>query len=452
MAINGVKVLILEGSGKIGGGARTSELTLPGFKHDLCSAVHPTGFLSPFWRRLPLAEYGLKWIKPKASVAHPLEGEDAVLLTQSITETAENLGQDKKTWQSLLRPFLRNPEGLIKDILKPPLRMPKHPFLFASYGMKSLLPLDILAKYWLSGQRARALLAGNGAHSIMSLDTLFSSAIALMFSLMGHMVNWPVVAGGSESISRALAGYFKDLGGTIQTSYRIKNMNALPQAKAYLFDTDPVQLANIAGTALPNRYLQRLRKYDFGPGVFKLDWALSSSIPWSDPRCLMASTVHLGGTIEEIILSEKAAWQGRKNEKPFIIVCQQSEFDTGRAPKGKHTGYAYCHVPFDSSLDYTRIIEDQMERFAPGFKDIILARHSTSPRKLYLYNPNFYGGSIAGGAPDISQLFSRPVVKMNPYSTPNKKIFIGSAFSPPGGGAHGMCGYYAARTILKTLG
>ena len=313
------------------------------------------------------------------------------------------------------------------------------------------MPLDLLAKYFLNGHRARALLAGNGAHSIMSLDTLFSSAIALMFSLMGHMVNWPVAAGGSVSISKALAGYFKYLGGTIQTSYEIKNMNALPQAKAYLFDTDPIQLANIAGSALPNRYLRRLRKYDFGPGIFKLDWALSDSIPWSDPRCLMASTVHLGGTIEEIILSEKAVSQGRNNEKPFIIVCQQSEFDTERAPKGKHTGYAYCHVPFESTLDYTRIIEKQMERFAPGFKDIILARHSISPGKLYLYNPNFYGGSIAGGSSDISQLFSRPVVRINPYKTPNDKIFIGSAFSPPGGGVHGMCGYYAARTILKKL-
>ncbi len=450
LARNGVNVLVIEAAKTVGGGTRTASLTLPGFKHDFCSAVHPTGFLSPFWRKLPLEDHGLEWIQPQASVAHPLEGEEAVLLTRNIEETADNLGRDGKAWQRLLKPFLKKPYALLEDTLRP-LGIPKHPILLARYGMKAMLPVTLLAKYQFREHRAKALLAGNGAHSVIALDMMFSSAIALMFAIMGHLVDWPVAKGGSENITKALTGYFKKLGGEIRTSTKITHMNQLPQAKVYLFDTDPFQLADIAESVLPRGYLKRLKRYHFGPGAFKVDWALDGSIPWSDPRCLKASTVHVGGPIEEIAHSEKTIWQGGKTEKPFVMVCQQSEFDPSRAPNGKQTGYAYCHVPFGSDFDFTEIIENQVERFAPGFKDIILRRHSISTKKFYEHNPNYYGGAITGGAANITQLFTRPVARIDPYSTPNPKIFICSSSSPPGGGIHGMCGYYAARAVLKRL-
>ena len=279
----------------------------------------------------------------------------------------------------------------------------------------------------------------------------FSSAIGLMFAVMGHVVNWPVAQGGSGQIANALAGYLKSLGGEIHTNTDIKDFRQLPAAKVYLFDTDPLQLANIAEKELPTSYRKRLQKYRFGPGVFKLDWALSESIPWKDPRILKASTVHVGGRIEEIAASERAAWEGKHTDRPFVMVCQQSEFDRSRAPAGQHTGYAYCHVPHASTIDMTAIIEQQIERFAPGFKSTILARHQTNTQGFASYNRNYVGGAITGGAADIGQLFTRPVARLDPYSTPNPNIFICSASTPPGGGVHGMCGYYAAKRALKRL-
>jgi phytoene dehydrogenase-like protein len=450
LARNGFEVLILEAASTIGGGLRTSPLTLPGFQHDFCSAVHPTGILSPYWKQLPLEKFGLKWICPPASVAHPLDGEPAVILSKSLEETVDSLGKDGKAWKKLISPFLAKAEALISEGLKP-LGIPEHPLLLARFGMKAMLPATLLANLFFKSSRGKALFAGNAGHSILPLSKAFSSAIAMMFSVMAHTENWPVAKGGSQSIANTLMDYFISLGGTIQTNTLITHFDQLPSAKVYLFDTDPYQLASIAEAVLPNGYKRRLRRYNFGPGVFKVDWALNDSIPWKDPNCLKASTVHIGGTMKEIALSEKAAWNGQHVDQPFVMLCQQSEFDPGRAPEGKHTGYAYCHVPNGSDRDMTEIIETQIERFAPGFKDIILARHSTSTKAFQQYNPNYFGGAITGGAADISQLFTRPVARLDPHSTPNPKIFICSASTPPGGGVHGMCGYYAAKSALKRL-
>ncbi len=450
LARNEKKVLIIEAADTIGGGMRTTSLTLPGFSHDFCSAVHPTGILSPYWTQLPLGEFGLEWITPPASVAHPLDNQPAVILTQSLEETAENLGADAKAWKNMLLPFLKNPQGLIKDGLKP-LGIPENLFLMARFGMKAMFPATTLANLLFKEERAKALLAGCSAHSILPLDKPFSAAIGLMFALMGHVVNWPVAKGGSVAIANALGDYFKSLGGEIQTGLKITNMNQLPESKVILFDTDPHQLAAIAKEHLTPSYIRRLQKYNYGPATFKVDWALNESIPWKDKRCMLASTVHVGGTIEEINHSEKSAWNGKHTDKPFVMLCQQSEFDNSRAPSGKQTGYAYCHVPNGSDVDMTEAIESQIERFAPGFKDIILAKHITTTKAFTLYNGNYVGGAITGGAADITQLFTRPVARLDPYSTPNPKLFLCSASTPPGGGVHGMCGYYAAKSALKRL-
>jgi len=444
---SGQRTLLIEGANSIGGGTRTDELTLPGFQHDFCSAVHPTGILSPFWKQLPLDKFGLEWVPSKASVAHPLDDEQAVLLTQSLEETMANLGRDGVAWSRMVKPFIRRAEELLVDSLKP-LGIPKSPILLARFGLKALWPATTLARWSFKEHRAKALFAGCAAHSVLPLDMPFSSAIGLMFAVMGHVVNWPVAKGGSQAIAAALGAYFESLGGEIQLKTWVKSFDQLPAAKRYFFDTDPRQLGEIAATELPASYRRRLRKYNYGPGVFKVDYALKESIPWRDPRCLEASTVHVGGTIEEIAASEKDAWNGKDSDRPFVMVCQQSEFDPGRTPDGRHTGYAYCHVPHGSARDWTPYIEAQIERFAPGFQEVILAKKITTPKDFQSYNPNYLGGAITGGAADITQLFTRPVGRLNPYSTPNPKIFICSASTPPGGGVHGMCGYHAVRLAL----
>ena len=447
LARNGQKVLVIEAAKSIGGGTRTAELTLPNFHHDYCSAVHPMGVLSPYLKTLPLDKYGLEWIYPKASVAHPLDDEPAIILNKSLEETAANLGVDAKKWENLFRYFIKNGEGLLADSLKP-LGIPKNPFVLVRFGLNALWPATTFAKAKFKGKRAKALFAGCAGHSVLPLDFYFTSALGLVFALTAHLVDWPVAKGGSASITNAMAAYFKDLGGVIRTNFLVKNIKDLPTANHYLFDTDPKQLAEIAKDELPNAYKKRLLKYNYGPGVFKVDWALTEPIPWKDNRCLEASTVHVGGTMEEIAKSERMAWEGQHCETPYLILCQQSQFDTTRAPEGKQTGYAYCHVPHGSTKDMTEIIEQQIERFAPGFKATILAKHTVNTQTFYQYNPNYLGGAITGGAADITQLFTRPVARLNPYTTPNAKILICSAATPPGGGVHGMCGYWAARSIL----
>jgi phytoene dehydrogenase-like protein len=450
LARAGASVLVLEARDEIGGGTRTGELTLPGFAHDRCSGVHPMAILSPWFRQLPLAEHGLRWIQPPASVAHPLDDQPAVLLLRSVADTAADLGRDARAYRRLVEPFLGDPHGLFRDALAP-LGIPRHPLVMARFGLIGLRSARGVARRF-DEVRARALLAGCATHAILPLERAVSAAVALIFLISGHVEDWPVAAGGSHAITRALASLLAASGGRVATGTRVRSLADLPPARAYLFDTSPDQLISIGEKILPAGYVRRLQRYRYGPGVFKLDWALDGPIPWRDPRCLDASTVHVGGTLEEIATAEAAVWRGEHPERPFVMVCQQSQFDPSRAPTGKHTGYAYCHVPSGSTVDLTAHIERQIERFAPGFRDRILARHVTAPADFERDNPNYVGGAITGGAADLFQLFTRPVARLDPYSTPNRSVFLCSASTPPGGGVHGMCGYFAARSALRRLG
>ena len=450
LARAGAAVSVLEGCDEIGGGTRSAALTLPGFVHDVCSGCHPMGVLSPYFRSLPLAEHGLRWIYPPASVAHPLDDQPAVLLRKSLAETASELGEDARAYERFFARLLREPHGLLADLLAP-LRIPKHPIQLARLGLPGLLPATTAFRSRFRGERARALLAGCAAHSILPLERPLTAAVGMIFALTGHVVDWPVAAGGSQAIAQALASYLQQLGGRIETGRRIRSLADLPPARVILFDTSPAQLADICESILPEGYVRRLRRYRYGPGAFKLDWALDGPIPWRDPRCLDASTVHLGGTLEEIAASEAAVWRGEHPERPFVLVVQQSQFDPSRAPSGKHTGYAYCHVPAGSTSDETDAVERQIERFAPGFRDRILARHVMRTSDLEDENPNCVGGAITGGVTDLAQFFTRPVARLDPYSTPNPRLFICSSSTPPGGGVHGMCGYFAAQSALREL-
>jgi phytoene dehydrogenase-like protein len=449
LAHAGASVLLLEAKPTVGGGLRTAALTLPGFVHDVCSAVHPMGILSPYLRQLPLEEHGLRWIRPAVSLAHPLDEGPAVLLPRSVEATCAELGTDAESYRRLVAPYLDRPHALLEDVLAP-LGFPHHPGLMLRFGLQGVASATGLARRF-HGARARALVAGCAAHAILPLETLLTGAVALLFLVTAHTEEWPVAAGGSEAIARALASLLRSLGGTIETGREVRTLADLPPARVYLFDTSPAQLAAVAGPILPPGYVRRLRRYRYGPGAFKLDWALDASIPWKDARCRQASTVHLGGTLEEIAAAEGAVWRGEHPARPFVLLCQQSEMDSTRAPPGKHTGWAYCHVPAGSTQDMTDAIESQVERFAPGFRRRILARHVTAPADLERYNANYVGGAITGGVTDLGQLFTRPVARLNPYTTPHPQLFICSASSPPGGGVHGMCGYHAARAALRRL-
>lgn len=450
LARSGASVLVLEGADSIGGSTRTQELTLPGFLHDSGSAAHTMGVVSPFFTQLPLAEHGLEWVHGGASAAHPLEGQPAVMVWRSVERTCDGLGRDGRAYRRLVEPFLRNPEALLRDGMGP-LGWPERPIQFARFGLTGLWPSTWLWRVAFREEAARALFAGCASHSILSLSQPLTSAMALMFLIAGHMEEWPVAKGGSIAITRALASYLESLGGVIRTGTMVRSASDLPAARVYLFDTDPRQLVTIAADALPAGYARRLGRYRYGPGVFKLDWALDGPIPWTDPTCLEASTVHVSGTAAETAASEAAMWRGEEAERPFLIVVQQSQLDPTRAPEGKHTGYAYCHVPHGSTFDMTERIEAQMERFAPGFRELILAKHATSPADLERANPNCVGGAITGGVADWAQFFTRPVVRLDPYSTPNPRVYLCSASTPPGGGVHGMCGYHAARSALRRL-
>lgn len=450
LAQAGASVLVLEAADEVGGGTRTAELTEPGFRHDVCSAVHTTGILSPFFRSLPLEEHGLRWIVPRASVAHPLDGEPAVMLWDSVEDTCAGLGADASSYRDLVAPFLDDAAGFFGDALGP-LGWPKHPGMFLRFGTKAMWPATTFAHWRFQQSRAKALFAGCAGHSILPLDKMFTAALGLIFSIAGHVEPWPVAAGGSQAIPRALAGLLRELGGEIRTGVRVTRSAELPAARVYLFDTSPDQLASIAEPVLPAGYRRRLGRYRYGPGAFKLDWALDGPIPWSDPNCLEASTVHLGGSLEEIAAGEAAMFRGEHPARPYVLLCQQSQFDPTRAPEGKHTGYAYCHVPGGSTVDMTEAIESQVERFAPGFRERILARHTMNTQDFQAYNPNFVGGAITGGVADLFQLFTRPVARLDPYTTPNPRVFICSASTPPGGGVHGMCGFHAAQSALSRL-
>jgi phytoene dehydrogenase-like protein len=451
LAREGASVLVLEADEEVGGGTRSAELTLPGFLHDVCSAVHPLGILSPFFRELPLEDHGLRWVLPPASVAHPMPRGGAVMLYRSLERTAARLGRDGRAWERLVGPFVDRAHELLADVMAP-LRLPSHPLLMARFGVRAAFSANRLARLCLREAPARALFAGCAGHSLLPLTTPLTAALGLLFAVTAHVEDWPVARGGSRAICRALASHLRSLGGRVETGQRVERLADVPPSRVVLFDTSPEQLSRIAADALPAGYRRRLARYRYGPGVFKLDWALDGPIPWSDPACLDASTVHVGGTLEEIAASERDMYRGRHSGRPYLILCQQSQFDPTRAPAGKHTGYAYCHVPHASGVDMTDAIEAQVERFAPGFRERILARHAMGPAWLERHNPNYKGGAITGGVADAFQLWTRPVARLDPYSTPNPRLFLCSAATPPGGGVHGMCGFWAARSALRRLG
>jgi phytoene dehydrogenase-like protein len=452
LARAGKSVLVLEAAETVGGGTRTAELTLPGFRHDVCSAVHPLAASSSFFRSLPLAAYGLEWIEPPVPLAHPLDDGTAVVLDRSVEATAAALGPDAGAYRRLVGPLVARWSGITEDLLGPPPIPPHHPFALAWFGLEAILPATSLARLWFRGERARALFAGMAAHSILPLERPGSAAYGLILAMAGHAVGWPIARGGSQAIADALASYLRDLDGEIDTGRRVASLSDLPPADVLLFDVSPINLVSIAGDRLPDRYRRKLERYRHGPAAFKLDWALDAPIPWSAPECLKAGTVHLGGGLGEIALSERQAWQGTHTERPYIILSQPSLFDPTRAPNGKHTAWAYCHVPnlrVARSEDMSERIEAQVERFAPGFRGRILARHVMTPADFESYNPNYVGGDVIGGAQDLAQFFARPVMSRSPYTTPAKGIYLCSASTPPGGGVHGMCGQHAAQVVLR---
>lgn len=446
----GLAVLVFEGAATVGGGARSAELTLPGYVHDVCSAIHPLALASPFFRSVPLADHGLSWVFPKAELAHPLDGGRAAVLERSFEATAASLEGDGMAYERLLEPFVPRAQALCSDLLAP-LLFPRHPALFTRFGLHAMGSTSALARDHFERAPARALVAGCGAHSFLPLQAPMTAAFSLMLGIAGHAFGWPCARAGSQQIANAMAAHLTAHGGTIVTGRTIASMAELPRAKAYLFDVFPHALARIAADRLPPRYLASLHRYRHAPGVFKLDWALSEPIPWAARGARRAGTVHVGGTIEEIEASETAVAAGEHAEKPFVLVAQQSVADATRAPTGAHTGFAYCHVPYGSTVDQTRAIETQIERFAPGFGDCIIARRATSPAALGLHNPNNIGGDITGGANDVRQLFTRPVARVVPYATPARDIYLCSASTPPGGGVHGMCGYLAAKAALRRV-
>ncbi len=448
LAQQGRSVVIFEAADTIGGGSRTAELTLPGFHHDVCSAIHPLGMASPFFRALPLSRHGLKWIQPNASLAHPLDDGTAVLLSRDMQTTVDGLASDGAAYRRLLNPFVLNWQPLLDEILGP-LRPPRHPFLMARFALLAIRSARGLASSRFKSERTQALFAGLGAHSMMPLDSMLTSAFGIMLGSLAHAVGWPMAAGGSQSIPAALADYLDAMGVEIVTRRRIQSLDDLPQAKAVLLNTAPNQLSQIAGSQLPTGYLRKLKRYRYGPGVFKVDWALDAPIPWTARQCLEAGTVHVGGTMEEIVAAEGAVGQGDHPERPFIILAQHSLFDSSRAPEGKHTAWGYCHVPNGSIVDMTARIEAQIERFAPGFGDRILGRHTRNSVDMEAYNANYVGGDINAGIPDLRQVFTRPLPRLSPYTTPLRDLYLCSSATPPGGGVHGMCGYHAARVALK---
>jgi phytoene dehydrogenase-like protein len=444
----GRSVLVLEAAPTIGGGTRTAELTLPGFRHDVCSAIHPLALASPFLRRLPLQEHGLEFVHPEIPLAHPLGDGTAAVLHRSLDETAAGLGADGAAYGTLMRPLVAGWGTLLDDLLGP-LRRPRHPIADARFARAGLRSAVGLARSRFAGASARALLAGNAAHAMRPLTAPTTAAFGLTLMMLGHAVGWPAAAGGSQAIADALASLLRSLGGEIQTGREVRSHTELRGVRAVLFDLTPRQIVAIAGDDLSARYRRALGRFRYGPGVFKLDYALDGPVPWTAPECRRAGTVHLGGSLDEIERAEAEVARGRHARRPYVLVAQQSLFDPSRAPGEAHTLWAYCHVPNGSPLDARDAIEAQIERHAPGFRDLIRARSALGPAGLQARNANYVGGDINGGAADLRQLFARPVARPVPYTTPNPRYFVCSSSTPPGGGVHGMCGWYAARAALR---
>lgn len=446
----GYKTLVVEAADLPGGGVRSKNWD--GFTVDCCSAVHPSGLLSPAFQQLELDKHGLQWMHAPLSAAHPMDEQPAVLLSPDFEETLASIDSvDLPNYRRHILSFLPRFENLFGELLQP-FSLKKNYLDHMAFGIRGILPASLAAKRFFAGERSRALFAGCCAHSILPFEKWGTAAFGLVFLLSGHGKSWPVAKGGSQAISDALSSVFRQYGGEIELGLRVETFSDLPHSRKYLFDIAPAQLGEICKEELSGAYRSRLGRYKYGPGVFKIDYKLNQSIPWSDARCGSATTVHVGGDLAEIARSEGDAWRGIHSEKPFVIVCQQSNFDQDRAPEGKFVGYAYCHVPSGSHVDMTARIESQIERFAPGFRDAIIERSTTSAKELEEYNPSYIGGAITGGAATLNQLFTRPVARISPYRTPHPDIFIGSQSTPPGGGVHGMCGYNAVKSVLRSLG
>jgi phytoene dehydrogenase-like protein len=445
----GLSVLLLEGKDTIGGGLRSQELTLPGFTHDICSAIHPLAAGSPLFTKFPLAEHGLEFIYPEISAAHPFDDGTAAVLAGSVEQTASLLGVDEKAYKNLIGPLVRDWPSVINNILGP-LKFPQNPVGLSRFGLNALPSAEFISKRFAT-EKTKGLWAGMTAHSIMPLNNFATSAIGLVLMAAGHIKGWPVPKGGSQQIASALASYFTSLGGKIETGVYVQSFEQVPSAQAVLFDVTPKQLLEIAGQKFSSGYRAQLGRYQYGMGVFKMDFALDGPVPWKAKEVSKAGTVHLGSTFKEIAASEKDAWSGKHSDKPYVLVAQQSVVDSTRAPQGKHTLWAYCHVPNGSSVDMSNAIENQIERYAPGFKDRIIGKHTFNAQQMNDYNPNYIGGDINGGAITPSQLFTRPVLRWSPYRTSAKGIYICSSSTPPGGGVHGMCGYHAANRALKDI-
>jgi phytoene dehydrogenase-like protein len=450
LARNGRSVLVLEARDTVGGGCRSAELTLPGVTHDVCSAVHPLGRASPFFRGLPLAEHGLEWIEPPVQVAHPFEDGSAALVRRSIEETEASLGPDGRAYARLIRPFVDDWELIVRDLLGPlnPIAGMRHPLALGRFGLFALLPVTQLARRF-RGAQARGLIAGCSAHSMLRLSQPISSGFGLALLASAHAVGWPIPRGGSQRLADALAGTLRDLSGGIETSRLVRTLDELPAHRSVLFDLSPRQVLQIAGSRLGGLYAAQLRRYRYGPGSFKLDLTLDGPIPWRNPEVGLAAMVHIGGTLEEIAASERAVARGVVSERPFVLLSQPSLFDATRAPEGMHPVWAYCHVPNGSTVDASERIERQIERFAPGFRERIIARHAIGPAQLEAYNANNVGGDINAGLQSLTQFFTRPAVRWDPYTTSDPTLFICSASTPPGGGVHGLCGWHAARSALR---
>jgi phytoene dehydrogenase-like protein len=446
LASAGRSVCVYEANGIVGGGARSGELTLPGFIHDVCSAVHPLAAGSSFFSKLPLEKYGLEFIYPPASLAHPFDDGTAIVLNRSVEVTSASFGRDGSAYRKLFLPIVERWNELACDLLGPP-RFPRHALTVARFGIHAIRSAKGLAESSFSEDKTRALFAGLAGHSCLALNRVTTAAFGLMLGAMSHAVGWPIVKGGSQGIANALAEYLVDLGGRIETNYRVESLAQLPPARTIFCDLTPRQVLRIAGTSLPLGFRRKLKRYRYGPGVFKIDWALSAPVPWKAKECNQAAAVHLGGSFDEILCSEQLVSHGKHAEKPFVILSQPTLFDCTRAPRGQHTLWAYCHVPNRSLIRMTDRIEQQIERFAPGFRDCILARSVMFPSDLECRNANLVGGDINGGSQDLSQMFLRPTSRL--YSTPSEHLYICSSSTPPGGGVHGLCGYHAARTALR---
>lgn len=449
LAQAGLSTTVFEAEPLIGGGTRSAEVTLPGFVHDLCSAVHPLAAGSPAFARLPLSEYGLEWIHPPIPLAHPFDDGSAAVLHRSLDHTCELLGNDGPAYRNKIETLVYHWTDFGPEILQPFVHFPLHPLLLARFGALAAWPAAAAARHVFRTERARALFGGLAGHSMLPLEALGSAAFGWILGLLAHAVGWPIPRGGSQLIANTLASYFETLGGRIITNKRIRSLDEINSSSLILCDITPRQFLQLAGSRLAARFSRQLKRYRYGPGVFKIDWALSAPIPWTAAECAQAGTIHLGGTLDEIAASERAAWQGSIDERPFVLLAQPSLFDPTRAPAGKHTAWAYCHVPNGSTVDMTARIESQVERFAPGFRAIILARHVFTPASLEQHNANLIGGDVIGGANTLRQLIFRPTPRF--YRTPLAGVYLCSSSTPPGGGVHGMCGFHAAQTALKDI-